>query len=873
MVITRKFGSRYTLLLLIFLATALYQIPAIADAITAVFMPERFVNRPFQLSNDSPEIAAITDIKAAQAGLQTGDRVLAINSRPLTGSAVLGRTLGSSKPGETITITVRSKEGTTHEVTIPLSARFSREPTRGRMLFFVINIFLPVFSILLGFYVVGVRPQDPRAWLLLLLLLSFTQFFGGMPVDRWPPGLREFGMSYNILFNDAWPIAILLFGIHFPESITQQGWRQFFRWVQWLLLPVLIGFAILDLFHVVSLDSYAAIRHLNPAFRVLNQLATIAFEAALAIFFFTLILKSKLASSRDMKRRLRLVYIGTLLALAPILIMVAISVITGKAIENSYPAWLFLSALGFLFLFPVTLAYAVVVHRAIDVRVVIRQSIQYALAKNGVRILQLAATAGILLGALTFILDARHNRYQKITTIVAGVGLVVLTRRGTDRLRWRIDRRFFREAYDAEQILVDLSNRVRMIEDPDTLFRTVAERISLSLHVSRIAVLTGGPDLFVPAYLHGYSESFNNGISSDSAVVRQMQKEQRPVRIYLGDPNSWINRSAGAEERRWLAQLQAELLLPLQGRGRLLGFISLGRKLSEEPYSNVDVRLLESVATQTGLALENFRLASEIARQISERDRIERELEIAREVQERLFPQTRSPIPGLEYSGECLPALEVGGDYYDFFDLPGGKFGLAIGDVSGKSISAALMMASLQAALRGQALVLRGQLTTIISNVNRLLYETSAAHLYATLFYAEYDSGTRQLSYVNAGHNPPVLVRRSQEDFEFVRLKQGGLVVGLLPDSLYEQGTINLSPGDLLIAYTDGITEAVDPAGEEWGEEKLIHMISKLHHLPAPDLLRELFAAVKRYTENAPQQDDMTLIIARLLAQDTSTGP
>jgi sigma-B regulation protein RsbU (phosphoserine phosphatase) len=863
---SRTIDSRYALLAGILLATVLYQAAAISDAFKAVFLPERFVNSPFLLSNQRPEVLVVTDAKAAQAGIKPGDEVLAIGSSPLVGSAVLGRSLRSAKPGDAITATVRTPGSGPRQVTIPLSPRFSHEPTLGRMLFFVINIFLPIFSILLGFYVVGVRPRDARAWLLLLLLLSFTQFFGGMPVERWVPGLREFGMSYNILFNDAWPVAILLFGIHFPESITQPRWRRFFHWVQWLLLPVLIAFALLDLAHVASLDSYAAVRPLQPVFAAFNPISTIAFESSLVLFFFALLLKSKLATSHDMKRRLLLVYLGTFLALAPILIMVAISVITGKAIERSYPGWLFLGALGFLFLFPITLAYAVVVHRAIDVRVVIRQSIQYALAKNGVRVLQVAATAVLVIGAVTFILDAKRNRPQKITTISVGIALVMLTRRGTDRLRRRIDRRFFREAYNAEQILVDLSERVGTIEAPDALFRIVAERISLSLHVSRMAVLTGGPDAFVPIYLYGYAGPLPLRVAADAVFVRQMEKEQRPVRVYLDDPNSWINRSAlvSQEERDQLVQLQTELLLPLEGRGRLLGFISLGRKLSEEPYSNLDIRLLQSVARQTGLAMENLRLASEIAREISERDKLNREMEIAKEVQERLFPQSIIPVSGLEYSGECLPALGVGGDYYDFFELPGKKLGLAIGDVSGKGISAALMMASLQAALRGQALVLRDQLACVIGNVNRLLHETSSANRYATLFYAEYDPTGQQLSYVNAGHNAPILVRPGPRGFECLRLESGGAVVGLFPELNYEQATISLSPGDLLVAYTDGISEAMNVAGEEWGEDALIQCITKLYGLPAVELLHQLLAEVRLFAQGAPQHDDMTLLVTRI---------
>jgi hypothetical protein len=187
---------------------------------------------------------------------------------------------------------------------------------------------------------------------------------------------------------------------------------------------------------------------------------------------------------------------------------------------------------------------------------------------------------------------------------------------------------------------------------------------------------------------------------------------------------------------------------------------------------------LRSVAAQTGLALENSRLTEAIVSETAQRERLNREVEIAREVQERLFPQELPPVKGLDYFGACRPALGVGGDYYDFLELQGGKFGIAIGDVSGKGIGASLMMASLQASLRGQALHAKDDLAELMSRVNKLVYEASTTNRYATFFYAQFEPATRKLVYVNAGHNPPFVIRRREDDFEVLRLEEGGAVVG-----------------------------------------------------------------------------------------------
>jgi sigma-B regulation protein RsbU (phosphoserine phosphatase) len=317
-------------------------------------------------------------------------------------------------------------------------------------------------------------------------------------------------------------------------------------------------------------------------------------------------------------------------------------------------------------------------------------------------------------------------------------------------------------------------------------------------------------------------------------------------------------------ERELLKSLDTQLLLPLAVNEKLPGFISLGPKQSEEPYSSTDLKLLQSVATQTGLALENSRLTASIAAEVAQRERLNRELEIAREVQERLFPQKLPNVPGLDYCGACRPALGVGGDYYDFLLLPGDRFGIAIGDVSGKGIAAALLMASLQASLRGQAIQGKDDLADLMSNVNNLVYEASAENRYATFFYSQYEATTRLLTYVNAGHNPPMIFRRRGQEWDILRLEAGGAVVGLLANFPYRQETVRLERGDILVAFTDGISEAMNSDDEEWGEDCMIEVVKQCSGMTAADTLSVIIKAADAFVAGAKQHDDMTLLIARL---------
>jgi sigma-B regulation protein RsbU (phosphoserine phosphatase) len=260
------------------------------------------------------------------------------------------------------------------------------------------------------------------------------------------------------------------------------------------------------------------------------------------------------------------------------------------------------------------------------------------------------------------------------------------------------------------------------------------------------------------------------------------------------------------------------------------------------------------------LALEVSELAHSLAAEAAQRERVNREMEIAREVQERLFPQFMPDIPGGSVAGGCRAALGVGGDYYDVFPLEDGRVGLAIGDVSGKGISAALLMASLRASLRGVTLDNPRDFAMLMHKVNRLVYEASASNRYATFFFAAFDPKTRRLECVNAGHNPPVVLRNG----EVIRLEADGPVVGLLPFAPYTEQEMMLEPGDLLILYTDGISEAMTHADEEWGEERMIASALAVRNKSATEILRTMLADADKFTAGAPQHDDMTILVLQL---------
>ena len=245
------------------------------------------------------------------------------------------------------------------------------------------------------------------------------------------------------------------------------------------------------------------------------------------------------------------------------------------------------------------------------------------------------------------------------------------------------------------------------------------------------------------------------------------------------------------------------------------------------------------------------------AEKLESERRAARELEIARQVQARLFPQRMPQVRTLEYAGACIQARHVGGDYYDFLDLGRGRLGLVIADIAGKGIAAALLMANLQANLRSQCAIASDQPQQFLRSVNQLFYENTADGDYATFFFAEYDDCTRRLRYANCGHLSPLLLRH---DNTLERLDSTSTVLGLFEEwncSIEEQ---QLLPGDTLALYTDGITESSNDAGEEFGQQRLVETLRRHRGLRSQPLLEAVVEEVRRFNPSE-QQDDITLIV------------
>jgi sigma-B regulation protein RsbU (phosphoserine phosphatase) len=264
------------------------------------------------------------------------------------------------------------------------------------------------------------------------------------------------------------------------------------------------------------------------------------------------------------------------------------------------------------------------------------------------------------------------------------------------------------------------------------------------------------------------------------------------------------------------------------------------------------------------------RAIERVRQSIDEREQHQRDVADATRTQARLYPQQLQPMSGLDYAGVCRAARGVGGDYYDFLSLGRDRLGIAIGDVSGKGMFAGLLMAGLQARIQSMAPLHGADLGRLLDEVNRSMHSSTDSNRYATFFYGVYDDSEHSLRYVNAGHNPPLLIRSADASIDAPhaalssRLCANGTVVGLLPDARYAEQRLQLRRGDTLLAYTDGLSEARNRDGEEFGEQRLESLARRHGELGARELCDAILVEVDRFVGGSAPEDDLTLIVARV---------
>ena len=347
------------------------------------------------------------------------------------------------------------------------------------------------------------------------------------------------------------------------------------------------------------------------------------------------------------------------------------------------------------------------------------------------------------------------------------------------------------------------------------------------------------------------SDGEQPAFSLSEPLLRWMQHHKTPLRLPVAEPLPLLDGLSLPEA------VHSVLCIPLLVRSRLTGTLTVYNRRSSAGFSKADERLLAIIAAQSAQVIENARL-HEKEKQLL---RVKEELALAHKIQVNLLPKQPPVIEGYDIAGKSLPAETVGGDYFDFMPMQEHYLGFCVGDVSGKGLPAALLMANVQATLRGQAFCSRS-VAACLEQSNKLLYQSAPKGTFVTLFCGLLDTTRHQVGYANAGHNRPLLLRA---DGTLTTLSTGGLVLGVVPTHAYKEDEVALHPGDTLLLYSDGITEAMNEDREQFGEERLAATFERYRHKPAAVMVERIIQAVEHHAGRAPQSDDMTLLILKRL--------
>lgn len=787
---------------------------------------------------------------ADHAGLRAGDQILEVANQPVVSVAV-PKSICQGRPGDVVSLLIaRPGESAPIKLQATLQPvnKNAAPPTWAQAAAMRVLEYFPLMFLIVGLAVLWLRLDSRGAW---LLALMFAGFIASAPIafaaDLMPPLVRRFSFTFVLALNGILPAVFYYFFATFPTASPLD------RRVPWLKRWLLILAAAVSL-------SLAAIVLVTGSIRPVVRLAEVLPEQPVQILrvvytfggfilgLISLLWSNWRPSTTANCRKTRVMVWGTVAGLAPNLLVSAAALYLKRPYFDM-PFWVWTVSILTIFLIPLSFSYAVVKYRVLEVPLLLKRSARYMLVQRG--FVALILGAGVV---ATLVLAGSLKRYFPAHSdlgvpLGAGFGilLVVTGTQVQTRVTRRLDRAFFRSSYDARLILENLAVKSRTASTREALAALLSEQIRQALHPSWLIIYLAGRDSNLVA---AEAPPELRSLPADAPLLRTLAQQGQPWEVPPGAEGDGLS---------VLRPLQPECLVPVLARaGQLFGLVVLGSRLSEEPYSREDKRLLASVAWQAGVSIENIKLAEEMAERMEAEHRAAQELQIAREVQAKLLPQKMPALNTIDYAGKCIQARAVGGDYYDFLDLGSGRVGFVLADIVGKGISAALLMANLQAHLRSQSAVLADDMAKTLQWVNHMYCESTESNKFATLFIGIYDDATRCLRYANCGHHPPLLLRQGAVE----HLASTATVLGVFEDWQCELAETHLSPGDLLAIYTDGVVEAMNGTQEEFGEANILRTLQANCGPDAQCVLEALVQSVQNFAAGE-QSDDLTLVIAR----------
>jgi sigma-B regulation protein RsbU (phosphoserine phosphatase) len=781
---------------------------------------------------------------ADRAGFRPGDRILTENGIPRDETLRLLRDHGRIRAGSEVSFTVqRGDETLAFVVTASEKPRIEKLRMLART------------AVAVCFLVVGLVVYRNRTDLVARVFYLVGALFACMLIE--PPATGDIRVQALIkIARDASVLFLPPLFLHFVLLFPHE--KRIPRWL-FLLRPLAVGrravlrfplYAVSIL--LLGVTSFLTIRIFATGWS--NPLSLSLFQFCAAVYLFVCFLAGvaafvhSYAKTEDaaMRRKLRGVLIGTTAALVP----TGVYSVMQQVSPGRELAWDPILTL-LLILLPVSFGHAIVRYRLLDFELILKRGILYTLL-----------TAVLATMYLVFV-DLVSRLFRSLVggsdipaTLLSLFLIALLFSPVRDTIQRWVDRTFYREKYEHRKTLHEFSAALTTILDRDTLLRHLVARISETLHIQKVAVFLRDPKESGLVLRAGTGlgdllpgEMRFSGTEQLPGLVRAQSGALPLERIAARDDGP-----LSESERRRLAELDTALLLPLVTGEEMVGMISLGRKRSGEFYSHEDRQLLKTLANSAALAIEN----SELHHNTIEKERMEQELRLAREIQLGFLPSRPPVLPEVDLAAVNSPCREIGGDYYDFLRTRPAGLGIAIADAAGHGVPAALLMANLQATFRVEALTHTSP-AEVLSRVNAFAHRQTLDSRFVTCFYGLIDVRSGLFRYANAGHNPPLLVRANGDSR---LLDESELLLGVEEKIDYREHAAGLSSGDLLVLYTDGVTEEPNHRDESFGIDRLRDLVVRHRDLPPDDICQLILRDVMDFMDGEPR-DDITLVSVR----------
>jgi len=767
-----------------------------------------------------------------KAGMGPGDRILTVNGKTFSTfgefRSAMHRALGEEntylleRDGQEFTVTIKNN---------PLGLNKSFEISG-------LAVLVGLCYVLIGTLVFLMKPYQLTSWMFFLFTISLgliVTFFRRAKLEPlWLDTVLIVAYSFT-------PAVIIHLAFCFPEKrmlLRRHPYTQ--------IIPYLASSVVF-----VCIRSRALTMEDAPKLWII---VAVVYMVAGVLFFLGSCLQLVFTSiSHIVKVRSKMILVGFAIAAS---LPLAEFVANAFFYKSVVPGDNYL--LPFFVAFPLSIGYSIVKHDLFDIDAIIKRTYGYVLTTG--------AIAGIY-GVFVLVSNLAFGRFEVTKSpmfpLVFILAVVFFFNPVRNRVQRFIDRVFYRLEYDYQGTVQRISETMRSLLKLDEIGKTIMDTALGAMFIDSGCVMLLNKEKNAYECLvrageraEGRGKAGPEGtLAADDAIIRKIEEKKKGVTIYDIQEDPFFDgvRESG---KKAFDQMSATLIVPLVYEDRLTGLMSLGQKKSGKFYRSEDINLLNTLANQGAVAIENAMLLEEVI----EKERMEEELAIARDLQTSMLPATCPQIEGFELAAMSIPAREVGGDFFDFIKMGKDRLGLVIGDVTGKSVSGALVMAASRSVFR---MLSEEELTVgeIMIRANRRTKKDIKKGMFVALLYAVLNASERTLGLCSAGQTQPIHLSEETGKAGLVETEGDTFPLGILEDAAYEETRLRLAPGDKVVFYTDGIVEAMNEQGEIFGFERLLEVVQASQSATADSLLKEIIDRVSTFAGGTSQHDDLTLIV------------